>query len=110
MKACHRCKAVWEEPGQPGFNNTCGRCGMSLHSCMNCTHHVSKGSVRCLVEEAALVQDPSSGNRCNHFEFTNNSPAAPTPTSPFEIEAAAHEGAGDPASARKKWAQLFGDA
>lgn len=82
---------------------------MPLHSCMNCTHFVAKGSVRCLVESAEEVQDPSGGNRCAHFEFAN----AAAPAAALEAEAVANEFANrdvdDPATARKKWAELFGD-
>ena len=109
MKACHRCKTVWEEPGQPGFNNTCSKCGISLHSCMNCVHHVATGSVRCLVEGAAAVQDPAGGNRCSHFEFA--SPASEAEASgemAGEAIFGGTRGDGDPAAARKRWAELFG--
>lgn len=109
MKACHRCKTVWAEPGQPGFNNTCSKCGISLHACMNCMHHVSTGSVRCLVEGAALVQDPGAGNRCSHFDFA---PLAAAAEAAGEMAAEATFGravkGGDPVAARKRWAELFG--
>ena len=109
MKACHRCRTAWEEPGQPGFNNTCSKCGISLHSCMNCMHHVSRGSVRCLVEAAAPVQDPAAGNRCSHFEFA--SPASTAEAAGGFAGEAIFGGAkngGDPAAARKRWTELFG--
>lgn len=109
MKACHRCNTVWEEPGRPGFNNTCSKCGMSLHSCMNCMHHVAKGSVRCLIEEAEPVQDPAAGNRCRHFEFASGA-SVPAPADEMAREAilGGTEAGSDPAAARRRWAELFG--
>ena len=81
---------------------------MPLHSCQNCLHHVSSGSVRCLVENAPAVQDPGAGNRCDHFEFAAN--VAP-PEEFAEQNTAPNPTSGpvtDPASARKRWAELFG--
>ena len=49
MKVCHRCHAPWQDPGQPGFNNTCGQCGIPLHSCGNCTYFVRSGQIRCTI-------------------------------------------------------------
>jgi hypothetical protein len=69
MKVCHRCHAPWSEPGQPGFNNTCGQCGIPLHSCGNCSFFVRSGQIRCTIPQAERVLDWQSGNRCRHFEF-----------------------------------------
>jgi len=87
---------------------------MPLHSCQNCTHFVAKGSVRCLIEAAQEVQDPSGGNRCSHFEFANGAAAAAASAAmeadpPMAPAIQDRRAAQDPASARKKWAQLFGD-
>ena len=76
---------------------------------MNCVHHVATGSVRCLVEGAAAVQDPAGGNRCSHFEFA--SPASEAEASgemAGEAIFGGTRGDGDPAAARKRWAELFG--
>ena len=77
---------------------------MPLHSCMNCQHFVSRGSVRCLVPEADDVLDPGSGNRCSFFEFEAGSGRGPAEN---EAAASARSTApSDAAAARKKWAEL----
>jgi len=108
MKACHRCQKPWDEPGQPGFNNTCSGCGMSLHSCQNCLHHVTSGSVRCLVETAPPVQDPSAGNRCQHFEFSAQMAAEQQMATQEFTPSRTADPVADPASARRRWDKLFG--
>lgn len=101
MKLCHRCKTPWEDAGQPGFNNTCSGCGMSLHACLNCLQFVPRGSVRCLVAAAETVVDPRAGNRCSHFEFTQAGSQAK------EIAAVEEQGISDPDTARRRWEELF---
>ena len=108
MKSCHRCNATWDGPGQPGFNNTCSKCGMALHACINCQHFVSRGSVRCLIPEADDVLDPKGANRCGSFEFAFNS--ATSATTPFLDPRAPQAPHSDAASARRKWNELFGEA
>jgi hypothetical protein len=101
MKSCHRCQAPWDGPGAPGFNNTCSKCGMPLHSCMNCVQFVARGSVRCLVPHAEHVLDPGAGNRCSFFDFSPRSSA----TSERQAAAGDH----GPDAARRKWSELFKD-
>lgn len=113
MKACHRCKTAYEELGQPGFNNTCARCGMSLHSCANCVHFVPRGSIRCLVPTAEPVLDPQAGNRCKSFEFAQSErpkeaqAQAAAVTGRSSTPPSFERTAADPAAARKRWDALF---
>lgn len=101
MKICHRCHAAWGEPGQPGFNNTCSRCGIPLHSCGNCVHFVRSGQIRCTIPEAERVLDWQSGNRCRHFEFQD------VTASIAEAPPAAVNNGRSP---KDRWNQLFSKA
>lgn len=105
MRVCHRCTTPYNESGQPGYNNTCARCGMPLHACANCRQFVKRGSVRCLVPEAPPVVDPQASNRCRWFEFITDrtQSATPPPQEP-------RRGGGklDADEARQAWDQLFG--
>jgi hypothetical protein len=111
MKSCHRCQAPWEEPGQPGFNNTCSRCGMPLHACANCVQFVPRGQIRCLLPEVPMVQDPTAGNRCARFEFARAGTLSAA-RGPAVAPAGFGGGNGarihDPAAARRQFEQLFG--
>lgn len=110
MKACHRCGAAWDEPGQPGFNNTCGKCGMPLHACSNCRNFVSRGAIRCMLPAAPQILDPKAANRCTYFDFSLEAAA------PVAAEAIQHSFLGAPrslardsAAARKRFNELFGE-
>jgi hypothetical protein len=105
MRACHRCKAPWEEPAQPGFNNLC-RCGMPLHACRNCRHFVARGPLRCMVPDVPRVLDPHAANRCSSFEFIVAAGAEAETGATFE--AAFAEEPVDQRNARRRWDQLFG--
>jgi hypothetical protein len=100
MKVCHRCHGEWREAGPPGFNNTCAKCGISLHSCGNCVYFLRGGQIRCAVPGAERVLDWQAGNRCKHFDFQETSvviaQAAPSPV-----------GNGHGVSAKDRWNQLF---
>jgi len=81
---------------------------MPLHACVNCLHFVSKGSIRCLAEGTEDVLDPAAGNRCGEFTFAsaNDSVAA---EGAAEAVLGTVERATDPSTARRRWAELFGD-
>ena len=101
MKLCHRCSHPFTEPGQPGFNNTCPKCGISLHACGNCRSFVPRGNVRCLIPGTERVVDHSAANRCQQFEFVDVAQASAegSQTPPREQPAMA-----DP---RDQWKNLF---
>lgn len=80
---------------------------MSLHSCANCIHFLPKGQIRCMIEGVEPVLDPKAGNRCKRFEFVNADRVTPA-----RQQEAVFGGSGpgqmDPATARRRWEQLFG--
>jgi hypothetical protein len=100
MKVCHRCHSPWRDPGPPGFNNTCAKCGISVHACGNCAYYLRSGPVRCTVPDASRILDWQAGNRCKHFEFQDVSIAV------AEAVPTVHANGNGP-SARDRWNQLF---
>jgi hypothetical protein len=103
MKVCHRCHEPWSEPGQPGFNNTCNKCGIPLHSCGNCVHFVRSGAIRCTIPTAARILDWQAGNRCKDFEFQDLSVGIVE-----SMPGSASNGHGR--SAKDRWNELFSKA
>jgi hypothetical protein len=102
MKVCHRCRTAWTESGQPGFNNTCAGCGMSLHACANCRWHVPQSrKLRCLKPGTPAVSDANAGNRCPAFEFLVMDAAV-------AVRAASAEGDRSGRTPREQWERLFG--
>lgn len=103
MRSCHRCGTPWTESWEPGFNNTCQRCGIALHACANCRHYVSRGAVRCMLPEAPRIRDPQAANDCRLFEFLQSSVSAEgggAGGTAGEREDGGH-------SARERWRRLF---
>lgn len=72
MKDCHSCHRSWEgSPGsQPGRNETCSKCGMDIHVCLNCSLYDPSASNQCRSRATEPVRDKDKRNFCDEFEFS----------------------------------------
>ncbi|MGH7738532.1 MAG: hypothetical protein ACREL1_00150 [bacterium] len=95
MKVCHACKTAWEgAPGsQPGRGETCGKCGMDLHVCLNCRLYDPGAANECRSSTTERVRDKDKRNFCDEFQFADKGPGG-VETSP-------------PSDSKKKWDDLF---
>ena len=67
---CHKCGAPWEsDKRQPGFKETCVRCGAYLHCCLNCRHHRPSAHNQCYIPNTEYISNRSGLNFCEEFEF-----------------------------------------
>jgi hypothetical protein len=94
MKSCHACKAPWDgAPGtQPGRNETCSKCGMDLHVCLNCRFYDPAAHNECRSPTTEPVRDKDKRNFCDEFEFADRALGGP------DIR---------PEDTKKKWDDLF---
>lgn len=73
MKSCHACQEPWDgSPGsQPGHNETCAKCGMDVHCCLNCSLHEPSANNQCRSRTTEPVRDKDKRNFCDEFEFSS---------------------------------------
>lgn len=93
MRKCYKCGTPWRGRGQPGPRQICERCGVYLHSCLNCHHFDSELSNSCKLAETQYVGPRDASNYCEEFRMVNSHLRA--------IEARTER-------ARNVWEQLFG--
>jgi hypothetical protein len=68
VKSCHACGQLWEgSPGsQPGRSETCVKCGVDLHCCLNCSLFDHSG-YQCTSRTTEPVKDKAKRNFCDEF-------------------------------------------
>lgn len=72
MKRCHRCHTEWESTTQrPGFKETCEKCGVYLHCCLNCGFYDPTKHNQCAVGTTEFVADKEKFNLCDDFRFAD---------------------------------------
>ncbi len=73
MKKCHACGEPWDgAPGtQPGREESCVKCGASLHCCLNCRFYEPSAHHECRSSTTEYVRDKESKNFCDEFELNH---------------------------------------
>ena len=85
---CHKCRTDWDAGGkrQPGFKETCVKCGAWLHCCRNCRHHRPSLHNQCYIPNTEWVGDRLAANFCEEFEFAATDPASEAPGTDREAQ------------------------
>ncbi len=70
-KEVFRCRDCGEEVPRLGdldFDTTCSKCGVALHSCVNCSQFDTSASLECLQPIPARVSSKIKANQCELFQ------------------------------------------
>ncbi|MFA7691783.1 MAG: hypothetical protein GX117_03515 [Candidatus Hydrogenedentes bacterium] len=96
--SCHKCGNEWsgKSTAQPGFKESCSRCGAYLHCCLNCSFHRKNAHNQCYIPGTEYVADRKGLNFCEEFKFRSGT------TDNSKTEAVKQQ-------SLEKFAQLFGE-
>ena len=65
---CYRCGSEIPVRDRIGRQETCSRCGVYLHCCLNCRFYDPNAHHQCRETEIEWVSDKESANFCDYFE------------------------------------------
>jgi hypothetical protein len=81
---CTRCGSI--EPVDVGLASTCAKCGVDLHTCVQCTSFDAGATFECMQAIPARVSPKDARNQCTFFsprikvERETGSTPAPNPS------------------------------
>jgi hypothetical protein len=65
---CHHCGFEVSAVRKIGRQETCAKCGLYLHCCLNCRFYAENANRQCREEQAEFVSDKRAANFCDYFE------------------------------------------